>query len=151
MIYVDTSALGAIFFREPNAALVLSQIEAARPRGLIISAWTLTEMASVGAIKERTGVMDRATRRQTLALFQRFVNCYYLRPVADQPFFPGFYLAPPRQRDQVWMTPSSSSRTGGMTTGGSTRSSSGIRPGSTRSVVVSGRRCEMPGCTAPRS
>ena len=49
--------MGAIFFREPNAALVLSQIEAARPRGLIISAWTLTEMASVGAIRERTGVL----------------------------------------------------------------------------------------------
>ena len=74
MIYVDTSALGAIFFREPNAALVLSQIEAARSRRLIISAWTLTEMASVGAIKERTGVVDRATRRQALALFQRFVS-----------------------------------------------------------------------------
>jgi predicted nucleic acid-binding protein len=72
--YLDTSVLGAIFFRESNAALVLSQIEAARPRGLIISAWTLTEMASVGAIKERTGVVDRATRRQALALFQRFVS-----------------------------------------------------------------------------
>jgi predicted nucleic acid-binding protein len=74
VIYLDTSALGAIFFREPNAALVLSQIEAARPRGLIISAWTLTEMASVGALKERMGAVDRATRRQAIAIFQRFAS-----------------------------------------------------------------------------
>jgi predicted nucleic acid-binding protein len=74
VIYLDTSALGAIFFREPNATLVLNQIEAARTRGLIISAWTLTEMASVGALKERMGVVDRATRRQALAMFQRFAS-----------------------------------------------------------------------------
>ena len=40
----------------------------------MVSAWTLTEMASIGAIKERTGVVDRATRRQALALFQCFVS-----------------------------------------------------------------------------
>jgi hypothetical protein len=33
VIYIDTSVLGTIFFREPNATLVLSQIEAARPAG----------------------------------------------------------------------------------------------------------------------
>jgi uncharacterized protein with PIN domain len=74
VIYLDTSVLGAMFFREPNAALVLNQIEAARPRGLIISAWTLTDMASVGALKERMGAVDRATRRQALAMFQRFAS-----------------------------------------------------------------------------
>jgi predicted nucleic acid-binding protein len=74
VIYLDTSALGAIFFREPNATLVLNQIEAARTRGLIISAWTLTEMASVGALKEGRGAVDRATRRQALAMFQRFAS-----------------------------------------------------------------------------
>ena len=74
MIYLDTSVLGAIFFREPNAAVVLAQIEAARARGLVISAWTLTEMASVGAIKERMATIDRVARRQALAFFQRFAS-----------------------------------------------------------------------------
>jgi predicted nucleic acid-binding protein len=74
VIYLDTSVLGAIFFREANASLVLSQVEAARPRGFVISAWTLTEMASVGAIKERTGTIDRATRQQALSAFQGFVS-----------------------------------------------------------------------------
>lgn len=72
MIYLDTSVLGAIFFREPNAALVFGQVKAARSRGLVISAWTLTEMASVGAIKERTGAIDHTIRQQALATFHRF-------------------------------------------------------------------------------
>ena len=45
MIYLDTSVLGAVFFREPNAALIFGQVKAARFRGLVISAWTLTAMA----------------------------------------------------------------------------------------------------------
>lgn len=53
---------------------MLNQIEAACTRGLMISAWTLTEMASVGALKERMGAVDRATRRQALAMFQRFAS-----------------------------------------------------------------------------
>jgi predicted nucleic acid-binding protein len=74
VIYLDTSVLGAIFFREPNAALVFGQVKAARSRGLVISAWTLTEMASVGAIKERTGAIDHATRQQALSTFHRFAS-----------------------------------------------------------------------------
>ncbi len=74
MIYLDTSVLGAIFFREPNGALVFRQVKAARVRGLVISAWTLTEMASVGAIKERTSAIDHATRRQALSTFHRFAS-----------------------------------------------------------------------------
>jgi len=74
VIYLDTSVLGAIFFREPNAAMALTRIEAVRARGLVISAWTLTEMASVGAIKERTGTIDRATRQQALSGFHRFAS-----------------------------------------------------------------------------
>lgn len=66
--------LGAIFFQEANAAQVLSPIEAARDQGLVISAWTLTEMASVGAIKERMGAIDRPTRRRALSTFQRFAS-----------------------------------------------------------------------------
>jgi hypothetical protein len=74
VIYLDSSVLAAIFFREPTAARVLSQIEAARHRDLVISAWTLTEMASVGAIKERVGSVDAATRRQALLFFHRFAS-----------------------------------------------------------------------------
>lgn len=74
MIYLDTSVLGAVFFREPNAATVLDHVKTASASGLVISAWTLTEMASVGAIKERTGTIDHPTRRQALAKFGRFVS-----------------------------------------------------------------------------
>ena len=73
MIYLDTSVLGAIFFRESNAVLVFRQVKAARSRGLVISACTLTEMESVGAIKERTGTVDHATRQLALSRFHRFV------------------------------------------------------------------------------
>jgi uncharacterized protein len=71
--YLDTSVLGAIFFREPNAAAVLDHVKAASVFGLAISSWILTEMASVGAIKERTGVIDHATRCQALDKFDHFV------------------------------------------------------------------------------
>lgn len=74
MIYLDTSVLGAVFFREPNASLVFRQIKAARTNRLFISSWTLTEMASVGAIKERMGVIDHATRQKALSSFQRFAS-----------------------------------------------------------------------------
>lgn len=74
MIYLDTSVLGAIFFREPNASLVFRQIKTARANRLFISSWTLTEMASVGAIKERMGVIDQATRQKALSSFQRFAS-----------------------------------------------------------------------------
>jgi len=72
VIYLDTSVLGALFFREPGAAAVLEKLAAARD-GLAVSAWTLTEMASVGAIKERTGQVDAAGRAAALAAFDRFV------------------------------------------------------------------------------
>jgi hypothetical protein len=50
----------------------------------VISAWTLTEMASVGGIKQRTGAIDAATRQQALAHFQRFVSAE-LRTVEVEP------------------------------------------------------------------
>ena len=74
MIYVDTSVLGALFFREPDAAKILRDLASRRESGLVISAWSLTEMASVGGIKERTGVIDAMTRQLALARFQRFVS-----------------------------------------------------------------------------
>lgn len=74
MIYLDTSALGALFFREPAAAAVLSRLESVDNGGLCVSAWALAEMTSVGAIKERTGSIDSAGRMECLAAFNRFVS-----------------------------------------------------------------------------
>lgn len=42
----------------------------------MISAWTLTEMASIGVIKQRTGAIDSRTRQQALANFQRFASTH---------------------------------------------------------------------------
>ena len=56
MIYLDTSVLGAIFFRELGAAKLVARLESQRKAKLMISAWTLTEMASIGGIKQRTCV-----------------------------------------------------------------------------------------------
>lgn len=83
MIYLDTSVLGAIFFREPGAVNVLDRIEAVRGEGLMISAWTLTEMASVAAIKERSGAIDSGTRQLALAAFQRFASGHLMLAEID--------------------------------------------------------------------
>lgn len=77
MIYVDTSVLGAIFFREPGAAEWVTRLENQRKEKLMISAWTLTEMASVGGIKQRTGAIDAEARQQALANFQRFASMHF--------------------------------------------------------------------------
>jgi uncharacterized protein len=74
VIYIDTSVLGAIFFREPGAADLVTRLEQQRKVRLMISAWTLTEMASIGGIKQRTGAIDASTRQQALANFQRFAS-----------------------------------------------------------------------------
>lgn len=84
MIYLDTSVLGAIFFREPGAAALVEQLESVRDDGLLISAWTLTEMASVGGIKQRTGSIDGMLRQQALSHFQRFASAE-LRTVEVEP------------------------------------------------------------------
>jgi uncharacterized protein len=76
VIYLDTSVLGAIFFRETGAAELVLRLESLRKQKLMISAWTLTEMASVGGIKLRTGAVDGAGRQQALANFQRFASAY---------------------------------------------------------------------------
>jgi len=74
VIYLDTSVLGALFFREPSAPGILSRLESVTGTELVISAWTLAEMASVGAIKERTGQIGAQDRAAGLAAFQRFVT-----------------------------------------------------------------------------
>lgn len=74
VVYLDTSVLGALFFKEPAAPEILTHLESAPESTLAISAWTLTEMASVGAIKERTGQIGAQDRVASLAAFQRFVT-----------------------------------------------------------------------------
>ena len=71
MIYLDTSVLGAIFFRESGATNLVARLESQRKAKLMISAWTLTEMASIGGIKQRKGAIDAETRQQAIANFQR--------------------------------------------------------------------------------
>lgn len=76
MIYLDTSLLGAVFFREAGSAELVTWLERRRKQGLTISAWTLTEMASVGGLKQRTGAIDTTMRQQALANFQRFASAH---------------------------------------------------------------------------
>ena len=83
MIYLDTSVLGAIFFREPGAANLVARLESQRKEKLMISAWTLTEMASVGGIKQRTGAIDAETRQQAIANFQRFASMHLVTVEID--------------------------------------------------------------------
>ena len=51
---------------------------------MVISAWTLTELASVGSIKARTGAVSPAERATALGAFQRFVSAK-LRIVEVEP------------------------------------------------------------------
>jgi predicted nucleic acid-binding protein len=74
VIYLDTSVLGALFFRKPTAPAILARLESVDDDDLCISAWTLAEMASVGAIKERTRSIDAVRRAEGLAAFNRFVS-----------------------------------------------------------------------------
>lgn len=74
MIYVDTSALGAVFFREATSGAVAAALRSHSAEGLVISGWTLTEMASVGAIKERAGTVSPAVRAEAMRAFQRFAS-----------------------------------------------------------------------------
>lgn len=76
MIYLDTSVLGAVFFREAVAGDLVASLQRRRKQGLAISAWTLTEMARVGGIKQRTGAIDAGVRQQALANFQRFASAH---------------------------------------------------------------------------
>lgn len=76
MIYLDTSVLGAIFFREHGARDLVARLESRPKESLMISAWTLTEMTSIGGSKQRTGAIDSETRQQALANFQRFASTH---------------------------------------------------------------------------
>jgi predicted nucleic acid-binding protein len=72
VIYIDTSVLGAIFFREASAAASVARLEDCSNQSLRISAWSLTEFASIGAIKQRMGHVDATARQYAMATFQRF-------------------------------------------------------------------------------
>jgi predicted nucleic acid-binding protein len=76
VIYLATSVLGAIFFREPGVANLVARLESQLKTKLMISVWTLTEMASIGGIKQRTSAIDAETRQQAIANFQRFASMH---------------------------------------------------------------------------
>ena len=84
MIYLDTSVVAAIFFREPGAAKLVARLESQRRRELVVSAWVLTEMASAAGIKQRTGALDPAEAQEALAHFHRFTSTH-LRTVEVDP------------------------------------------------------------------
>jgi predicted nucleic acid-binding protein len=74
LIYLDTSVLAAVFFREPTARAVAAALRAHAKDKLTISGWTLTEMASVAALKERTRVVSPDARDNALRAFHRFAS-----------------------------------------------------------------------------
>ena len=84
VIYLDTFVLGAMFFREPGAAALFERLESVRKEGLLISAWSLTEMASVAGIKRRTGALDLENCREAPGHFQRFASAH-LRTTEVEP------------------------------------------------------------------
>ena len=49
----------------------------------MISALTLTEMASIGGIKQRTGAIDAETRQQVIANFQRSASVHLVTVEID--------------------------------------------------------------------
>jgi predicted nucleic acid-binding protein len=68
VVYLDTSALVALFVNEPHSAAVTRWY--ARNRSELISAvWCVTEFASALGIKQRTGQMDAL---QAAAAWERF-------------------------------------------------------------------------------
>ncbi len=72
MIYLDTSALAAIYFPEAASAAVAAALRGRRDP--TISILTTVELASVAGIKIRTGQVSEAEARQALAEFREEVN-----------------------------------------------------------------------------
>ncbi len=71
-VYLDTSFLVPLFFRETASAAVL-----ARARGeseLWISHWTLAEFSAATAFKLRSGQTDETTARQATAKLQAILT-----------------------------------------------------------------------------
>ncbi|MFM7273676.1 MAG: type II toxin-antitoxin system VapC family toxin, partial [Gammaproteobacteria bacterium] len=84
MHYLDTSVLAAVFFRERGAEALVARLRRWRQRPQLVSSWTLTEVASAGSLKVRTGAIGVSMREEALAHFQRFTSAH-LRVVEIDP------------------------------------------------------------------
>jgi len=71
MVYVDTSALVAIFTHEVKSPFVRRWYEACNDE-LISATWCVTEFASALGIKQRTGQINNEQAAQSWQSFERF-------------------------------------------------------------------------------
>ena len=71
-LYVDTSALVPLFFREPGTATARARLEGAGK--LTASWWTLAEFSSATAIKVRSGQVDGQTATHARQQFAAFTQ-----------------------------------------------------------------------------
>jgi uncharacterized protein len=70
MVYVDTSALVALFLNEPFSAAVSSWY-ARETSELVAAVWCIPEFASALGIKQRTGAIDDQQARGAWTRFER--------------------------------------------------------------------------------
>jgi predicted nucleic acid-binding protein len=86
--YVDTSAMVALFAREPSATAVLNQLDVAQADGpLVVSDWVITEVASALGIKRRRGELNATEHRAIWQSFSAECGAWFaVEPVATADF-----------------------------------------------------------------
>jgi predicted nucleic acid-binding protein len=70
--YLDTSLLVPLLIREPGTPRVQAFLSAGAAKALLISPWTITELSSALALKERVRSISRQERRAALTMFEKF-------------------------------------------------------------------------------
>ena len=73
MLYLDTSLLVTALAKEASTQVVQRWLADQEPGSLLISDWTVTEIASAFSIKLRTGQIDLAQRAGALTAFNSLV------------------------------------------------------------------------------